>query len=116
MILINIMKIGDFMKKKNKQANKLLNRIDIAVTILYTLVFCYCVYVLIVIPESLDINNFILLGILVIPYLIRLFGKNMIPATIALEILFIIIAGVIYVTWPSIKTSIDYDCGWGETD
>ena len=40
----------------------------------------------------------------------------MIPATIALEILFIIIVGFLYVTWPTIKSSIDYDCGWGEMD
>ena len=101
---------------KKKEKSKNLNKIDIIVTVIYTLVFCYCAYVLVIMPDSLDVMNFILLVILVLPYLIRLLGKDMIPATIALEILFIIIVGFLYVTWPTIKSSIDYDCGWGETD
>ena len=101
---------------KKKEKSKNLNKVDIIVTVIYTLVFCYCAYVLVIMPESLDVMNFILLVILVLPYLIRLLGKDMIPATIALEILFIIIVGFLYVTWPTIKSSIDYDCGWGETD
>ena len=101
---------------KKKEKSKNLNKVDIIVTVIYTLVFCYCAYVLVIMPESLDVMNFILLVILVLPYLIRLLGKDMIPATIALEILFIIIVGFLYVTWPTIKSSIDYDCGWGEMD
>ncbi len=101
---------------KKKEKSKNLNKVDIIVTVIYTLVFCYCAYVLVIMPDSLDVMNFILLVILVLPYLIRLLGKDMIPATIALEILFIIIVGFLYVTWPTIKSSIDYDCGWGETD
>ena len=101
---------------KKKEKSKNLNKVDIIVTVIYTLVFCYCAYVLIIMPDSLDVMNFILLVILVLPYLIRLLGKDMIPATIALEILFIIIVGFLYVTWPTIKSSIDYDCGWGEMD
>lgn len=104
------------MAKKKKEKSKNLNKVDIIVTVIYTLVFCYCAYVLVIMPDSLDVMNFILLVILVLPYLIRLLGKDMIPATIALEILFIIIVGFLYVTWPTIKSSIDYDCGWGETD
>ncbi len=101
---------------KKKEKSKNLNKVDIIVTVIYTLVFCYCAYVLVIMPDSLDVMNFILLVILVLPYLIRLLGKDMIPATIALEILFIIIVVFLYVTWPTIKSSIDYDCGWGETD
>ena len=101
---------------KKKEKSKNLNKVDIIVTVIYTLVFCYCAYVLVIMPDSLDVMNFILLVILVLPYLIRLLGKDMIPATIALEILFIIIVGFLYVTWPTIKSSIDYDCGWGEMD
>ena len=101
---------------KKKEKSKNLNKVDIIVTVIYTLVFCYCTYALVIMPDSLDVMNFILLVILVLPYLIRLLGKDMIPATIALEILFIIIVGFLYVTWPTIKSSIDYDCGWGEMD
>ena len=101
---------------KKKEKSKNLNKVDIIVTVIYTLVFCYCAYVLVIMPDSLDVMNFILLVILVLPYLIRLLGKDMIPATIALEILFIIIVGFLYVTWPTIKSCLDYDCGWGEMD
>ena len=101
------------MAKKNKEISNNLNKIYIIVTVLYTLVFCYCAYVLIIMPEKLDIMNFVMLGILVIPYLIRLFSKNLIPAALILEIIFIIFVGIVYVTWPSIKSSINYDCGFG---
>ena len=106
------------MAKNNnkKDKSKIINKVDIVVTIIYTLVFCYSIYVLFVMPETLDIGSFIILGILVLPYLIRLIGKDMIPATIALEILLIIIFGFFIVSWPTIKSSIDYDCGWGEMD
>lgn len=104
-------------KKENKKdKSKILNKIDIIVTILYTLVFCYSVYVLFIIPDKLDISNFIILGILVLPYLLRLFTKDSLQATIALEILLIIIFGFFIVSWPTIKESINYDCGWGEMD
>ena len=104
------------MSKKNIEKSNKLNKVYIIVTILYTLVFCYCAYVLIIMPEKLDIMNFVILGILVIPYLIRLFSKNLIPAAIVLEIIFIIFIGIVYVTWPTIKSSISYDCGWGDMD
>ena len=99
---------------KKKDKSKTLNKIDIVVTIIYTLVFCYGVYAVFIIPESLDISSFIILGVLILPYLIRLIGKDMVPSVIALEILIIIIAGVVIVSWPTIKSSINYDCGWGE--
>lgn len=100
------------MKKKKKDKSKNLKTLDIIITVLYTLVFCYCAYVLIVTSDSLSVMTFVLLGILLLPYLIRFLGKDMIPATIALEILIIIIVGFVYVTWPAIKSSIDNSCDW----
>lgn len=106
------------MAKKNikKDKSKIINKVDIVVTIIYTLVFGYSIYVLFVMPEKLDIGSFIILGILVLPYLLRLLTKDSLQATIALEILLIIIFGFFIVSWPTIKSSIDYDCGWGEMD
>lgn len=98
-------------KKKNKKEKRIKN-LDIAVTIIYTLVFFYGTYALIIMPEKLDIMNFILLGILLLPYLIRLIDKNMIPSVIALEILLIIIVGFIWLMWPTIKSSVDNSCDW----
>lgn len=99
---------------KKKDKSKTLNKIDIIVTIIYTLVFCYSVYVLFIMPETLDVGNFIILVVLVLPYLLRIFSKDSLPAIIALEILLTIIFGFFIVTWPTIKSSINYDCGWGE--
>lgn len=104
------------MAKKKKEKSKNLNKVDIIVTVIYTLVFCYSIYVLFIMPETLDIGNFIILGILVLPYLLRLLTKDSLQATIALEILLIIIFGFFIVSWPTIKSSIDNDCGWGEMD
>ncbi len=101
---------------KKKDKSKTLNKIDIVVTIIYTLVFCYGVYAVFIIPESLDISSFIILGVLILPYLLRLFSKDSLLAIIALEILLTIIFGFFIVTWPTIKSSINYDCGWGEMD
>ena len=53
---------------KKKEKSKNLNKVDIIVTVIYTLVFCYCAYVLVIMPDSLDVMNFILLVILVLPY------------------------------------------------
>ena len=103
-------------KKNNKKENKLSNKIDVIVTILYTLVFCYAVYALLIIPEKLDASNIIILAFLLIPYLLRLLGKGMQLAIVALEITIIIFAVIIYISWPTIKSSISYDCGWGETN
>lgn len=104
-------------KKDNKKENsKNSKKIEIVITVLYTLIFCYWTYVFFIMPDKLSASNIIILVILLIPYLLRLIkSENLQIVIVGYELIVILFSILVIISWPTIKKSLPpEECQVGE--